>query len=230
MATADPAAATGREDNGEPLNVTRNDEHPDRLIAAAWSSLQSGWTLRKTASPGVSSTEAKIGSQARSENSTTASTSEPEPSDLRLSRRAAGAEIEALREGINVAAMRRVERVASGLRQQLHLRRLAWNVAIKDRAHCGERAGRINPVDAAFHSIEPLAPIVEPHGVNVDLMSVGVGQLKAQWCCAMNTHVTDQRQAVPVPSHAPNVRMNLRNHAGSRLREAAARMVACVSR
>ena len=35
MATADPAAATGREDNGEPLNVTRNDEHPDRLIAAA---------------------------------------------------------------------------------------------------------------------------------------------------------------------------------------------------
>jgi len=80
MATADPAAATGREDNGEPLNVTRNDEHPDRLIAAAWSSLQSGWTLRKIASPGVSSTEAKIGSQARSENSTTASTSEPEPS------------------------------------------------------------------------------------------------------------------------------------------------------
>jgi hypothetical protein len=42
-----------------------------------------------------------------------------------------------------------------------------------------------------LHSVEPLAPIVEPHGVNVDLMSVGVGQLKAQWWGAMNTLVTD---------------------------------------
>ena len=87
--------------------------------------------------------------------------------------------------------MRRIERIAGGVRQHLHLRRLAWNVAIKDRPHRVERAGRINPVDAVFHSIEPLAPIVELHGVNVDLMSVGVGQLKAQWWCSMNTHVTD---------------------------------------
>jgi hypothetical protein len=33
--------------------------------------------------------------------------------------------------------------------------------------------------------------MVEPHGVNVDLMSVGVGHLKAQRWCAMNTHVAD---------------------------------------
>ena len=33
--------------------------------------------------------------------------------------------------------------------------------------------------------------MVEPHGVNVDLMSVGVGHLKAQRWCVMNTHVAD---------------------------------------
>lgn len=87
--------------------------------------------------------------------------------------------------------MRRIERISGGVREHLHFRRLAWNVAIKDRARRGERAGRIDPVDAVFHSIEPFAVIVEPHGVNVDLMSVGVGQLKAQWWCAVNTHVTD---------------------------------------
>ena len=80
--------------------------------------------------------------------------------------------------------------------QHLHLRRLAWNVAIKDLARRGERAGRINPVDAVCHSVEPIARMVEPQGVNVDLMSVGVGHLEAQWWCAMDTHVADLGKCV----------------------------------
>jgi hypothetical protein len=38
--------------------------------------------------------------------------------------------------------------------------------------------------------------MVEPHGVNVDLMSVGVGHLEAQWWCAVDTHVADLGKCV----------------------------------
>jgi len=60
--------------------------------------------------------------------------------------------------------------------------------------------------------------MVEPHGVNVDLMSVGVGHLKAQRWCAMNTHVADLgKRVLQLPDVSGyEVARELRRRAGKR--------------